>query len=114
MRVWFTRLSILFLFGTLEAKTAEEWKERIIYQLLTDRFAHSTRDPATSCSDLRSWCGGTFKGIRRRLDYIWELGANAIWISPIVLNTEGGYHGYWAKDLYQIEDHFGTEQDLKV
>ena len=32
-----------------------------------------------------------------------------IWI----LNTDSGYHGYWAKDLYQIAGHFGTEHDLK-
>ena len=40
-------------------------------------------------------------------------GINAIWISPIVLNTEGGYHGYWAKDIFEVETHFGTKQDLK-
>ena len=102
------------LLGRDEAKTAEEWKSRIIYQLLTDRFAHTDNDPSSRCSDLRGWCGGTFKGIQRRLDYIEQLGANAIWISPIILNTDGGYHGYWAKDIYKIADHFGTEQDLKV
>ena len=113
MKVLFIIFITLFLVVRLEAKTAEEWKGRIIYQLLTDRFAHSTNDPTSGCSDLRDWCGGTFKGIHRRLDYIQELGANAIWISPIVLNTEGGYHGYWAKDIRRIADHFGTEQDLK-
>ena len=113
MTVLLIIVKTLFLVVPLEAKSAEEWKNRIIYQLLTDRFAHSTNDPTSGCSDLRDWCGGTFKGIQRRLDYIQDLGANAIWISPIVLNTEGGYHGYWAKDIHRIEDHFGTEQDLK-
>lgn len=46
------------------------------------------------------------------LRFLRWIGANAIWISPIVLNTPGGYHGYWAKDIYQIDPHFGTEQDL--
>jgi alpha-amylase len=47
-----------------------------------------------------------------------------MWISPIVQNIEGGtpdgytkdgspYHGYWAQDIYAINPHFGTEQDLK-
>lgn len=40
------------------------------------------------------------------------MGANAIWISPIVANTDDGYHGYWLKDLNQINPHFGTEDDL--
>ena len=113
MKTFLGCLTILCLFGITEGKTAEEWKGRVIYQLLTDRFAHSTSNPLKRCSNLRGWCGGTFKGIQRKLDYIRKLGANAIWISPIVLNTEGGYHGYWAKDLYRIEGHFGTEQDLK-
>jgi len=25
------------------------------------------------------------------------MGFDAIWISPIIENTDGGYHGYWAK-----------------
>lgn len=42
-----------------------------------------------------------------------------IWISPIVeqiLNvTEDGaaYHGYWAKDIFQLNANFGTADDLK-
>lgn len=39
---------------------------------------------------------------------------NAIWISPVVLNTEKGFHGYWAKNLYEIEPHFGTKEELKA
>ncbi|CAG2256696.1 AMY [Mytilus edulis] len=48
-----------------------------------------------------------------KLDYISGLGANAIWISPIVINTPKGYHGYWAKDIYNFNEHFGTEEDFK-
>jgi alpha-amylase len=40
------------------------------------------------------------------------LGFDAIWISPIVENTEGGYHGYWAKDIWKLNDKFGKEEDL--
>lgn len=40
-------------------------------------------------------------------------GTNAIWISPIVENTEKGYHGYWAKNIYTLNPKFGTEQDFK-
>lgn len=99
--------------GLVSAKTAEEWKTRIIYQILTDRFAPSNVLPTKKCTDLRGWCGGTFKGIENHLEYITGLGANAIWISPIVLNTDGGYHGYWAKNIFEIESHFGSKEDLK-
>jgi alpha-amylase len=41
------------------------------------------------------------------------LGFDALYISPFVENTDGGYHGYWAKNIYKINPHFGTEEDLK-
>jgi alpha-amylase len=40
------------------------------------------------------------------------MGFDAIWISPVVDNTDGGYHGYWAKNLSAINGHFGSPQDL--
>ena len=39
-------------------------------------------------------------------------------ISPVVENIQGrvsygeAYHGYWSKDLYALNSHFGTHQDL--
>ena len=86
-------------------------------QILTDRFARDSSNPsATSCSDLRQYCGGTFKGIKENLDYIQGLGVNAIWISPIPQQTDTpwhGYHGYWQENIYNINSHYGTEKDLK-
>lgn len=41
------------------------------------------------------------------------MGFDAIWISPVVENTDKGYHGYWAKDIYKINSHYGTSQELK-
>ena len=47
-----------------------------------------------------------------KLDYIAELGFNAIWISPIPLNPPRSFHGYGMIDLYRLNDHFGTVADL--
>lgn len=66
-----------------------------------------------SCSDLNTYCGGTFKGIIRKLDYIQDLGVNAIWISPIPKQTDNGYHGYWQQDIIKINSYFGSSDDLK-
>ncbi len=30
-----------------------------------------------------------------------------------LLDVEGGYHGYWASDLYGINENYGTADDLK-
>lgn len=92
--------------------TPKEWKQRTIYQLLTDRFARPDGDQSP-CDNLQGYCGGTFRGIEQHLDYITGMGFDAIWISPIVVNTPGGYHGYWLQNLYGINPYFGTEQDLQ-
>ena len=106
----FTVISLI-LFINILSKTKDEWKSRSIYQILTDRFSRTNGD--SSGCDLRKYCGGTFTGIKNNLDYISGMGFNAIWISPIIENTDGAYHGYHAKNLYKINPYFGSEQDLK-
>lgn len=101
----------LVLLIQIASKTKEEWKTRSIYQLLTDRFARSNGD-TSGCNNLSKYCGGTFKGIINNLDYIQDLGFNAIWISPILENTADAYHGYHMKNLYNLNPFFGTEQDF--
>lgn len=115
-------ITLLFLITPLAFSAphhADEWRKRTIYQVLTDRFYPTTYTPGKKdpCPNLRHYCGGTFKGLASKLDYIKGMGFDAIWISPIVKNTEWafetqGYHGYWMTDLYQVNEHFGTSQDL--
>ena len=106
--------SILFLISLLlttyiSCKSKAEWKSRSIYQILTDRFARSS---GTSTCKLGSYCGGDYKGIIKKLDYIKGMGFDAIWISPIIENTEGSYHGYHFTNLYKLNSHFGSENDF--
>lgn len=58
---------------------AEQWKQRSIYQVLTDRFAPDTAaEESDSCDYLDGlYCGGTWQGIIRRLDYIQGMGFDA-------------------------------------
>ncbi|CAB57851.1 alpha-amylase homolog [Schizosaccharomyces pombe] len=94
------------------------WRKQVIYQVLTDRFALDEDNFYAKASG-NLYLGGTWKGITRNLDYIKSLGCTAIWISPIVKNisetTDCGqaYHGYWAQDMTQLNENFGTEEDLK-
>lgn len=114
-------LIIGFLLKQALQGDSEAWKKRTIYQILTDRFYptnYPEPHPKNPCPNLRHYCGGTFKGIQDNLDYIKGMGFDAIWISPIVKNPEWfgetqGYHGYWMTDLYALNHHFGTSQDLK-
>ena len=95
------------------AHTAEEWKSRSIYQIITDRF--SLPPPANStapCTNIHTYCGGTWTGITSRLDYIQLLGFNAIWISPVPENTPNAFHGYSAQNLYELNHYFGTPAEF--
>ena len=108
----FVILLALALAAPVFAGDAQAWRARSIYQVLTDRFAR-TDGSSSPCGDVHTYCGGTFKGLQDNLDYIKNMGFDAIWISPIVTNLAGGYHGYWATDLYTVNSNFGSAQDLK-
>jgi glycosidase len=96
------------------------WQRQSIYQIITDRFFDG--DPANNNADGNydpsghrgtSVHGGDFKGVEQKLDYIKALGATAIWISPVVLNARGEFHGYAGRDFYQVDPHWGTLADLQ-
>ena len=106
---FFNLISLIIL--SFAGHNSTEWKTRAIYQLMTDRFATSELNEP-ECN-LSQYCGGTHIGLRKKLDYIADMGYDAIWISPIVKNTEGSYHSYHTIDFYGINEHFGSEQDLK-
>jgi len=95
-----------------------------IYFVLIDRFArHNGNTSECGFSDGfqdNNWCNGTITGIIEQLDYIQGAGFDCIWISPIVEQRPGhngasGYpsHGYWAKNLYNVEPHFGSSDDVR-
>lgn len=55
---------------------------------------------------------GDFQGIIDKLDYIRELGCNAIWINPCFLSPFGDA-GYDVADYYKVAPRYGTNEDLK-
>ena len=100
--------------------------DMIIYQILTDRFYdgdYSNNDQGNGeyiPEDLRFYQGGDWQGIIDSWDYIQNLGVTAIWLSPVCDNEDlskdessAGYHGYWTRNFYGYEPHFGTKDCLK-
>ena len=81
---------------------------RTFYQIFVGSFSDSSRDGI-----------GDLRGIIDRFDYLnngdihseESLGVEGIWLSPIF--TSPSYHKYDAKDYYQIDWRFGSEEDLK-
>lgn len=55
---------------------------------------------------------GDLKGIAEKLDYIKELGCNAIWINPC-FDSPFVDAGYDVRDYYQVAPRYGTNEDLK-
>lgn len=88
--VFLNFLCTLFLLFTSLASAADTsaWKSRSIYFVLTDRIARSSSDTGGSaCTNLGTYCGGTFKGLESKLDYIKNLGFDAIWLTPPVASA---------------------------
>lgn len=104
-------LLLISLFGAVFSHVASEWASRTIFQVLTDRFARPDGD-TSGCGNLGDYCGGGWAGITNNLGYIQNMGFDAIWISPVIANTPGGYHGYWAQDFFSLNSNFGSQQDF--
>jgi hypothetical protein len=58
--------AVLGVIGAMALST-DEWRKQSIYQVLTDRFAR-TDGSTSSCSNLRSYCGGTWRGLTQKLN----------------------------------------------
>ncbi|KAK0703832.1 glycoside hydrolase family 13 protein [Lasiosphaeria miniovina] len=98
---------------------AAGWRGQSIYQVVTDRFARTDLSTTAACNASQQvYCGGTWRGLISRLDYIQGMGFTAIWISPVVKQMDGNtadgssYHGYWAQDIMALNSAFGTPTDL--
>ncbi|KAF9732154.1 hypothetical protein PMIN06_005383 [Paraphaeosphaeria minitans] len=114
--LFFNLFVVLFIqtVSLVAAADTVAWKSRSIYFVLTDRIARSSDDiGGSACGNLGNYCGGTFKGLESKLDYIKGAGFDAVWITPVVANSARGYHGYWAQDLYSVNANLGTADELK-
>lgn len=94
--------------GNVPDAALAKWRNKFIYQIITDRFARSD-DSTEPCTDLLGFCGGTWTGIQKKLDYIQGLGAEAIYISPIMRQAPGGYRGYYPMSFSKLNPHMGDE-----
>ncbi len=96
------------------AQPIDDWRDEVIYQVLTDRFADGdeSNDYNIQPGELGRYQGGDWQGLIDHLDYFKALGVTTLWISPVVRNLESdsgfdGYHGYWQQDMSRENPHFG-------
>ena len=77
------------------------WNEAVIYQIYPRSFQDSNGDGE-----------GDLKGITSRLEYVCDLGVDAIWLSPFYTspNKDGGYD---VADPRDVDPRFGNLADAK-
>lgn len=100
----------------------------VMYLIMTDRFADGdasndgpeAKDSAGSAAAQaernapRGWHGGDLRGVEQHLEYLQALGINTVWITPVYQNHQrDSYHGYGATDMYAVDEHYGSLNDLK-
>lgn len=94
--------------------TQQAWQDQVIYLVMTDRFydGDKSNDQDVRPTDPSAYHGGDLQGVIDKLPYLKDLGVTTIWITPVVQNQAGGYHGYWATDLKTVDPHLGTWEKL--
>lgn len=83
-----------------KADTGHWWNEAVFYEIFVRSFQDSDGDGI-----------GDFNGLTQRLDYLQDLGVNAIWLMPI--HPSPSYHGYDVLNYYAVNPEYGTMDDFK-
>jgi glycosidase len=126
------------LAGVYEKREADWRNGAIVYQVLVDRFAPSAQLDAKRAlypapKKLREWSeeprkgtylekenvwsheidfwGGDLASTQSKLDHVQQLGAEVLYLNPIVLAWTN--HKYDALDYQKISPEYGTRADLK-
>ena len=111
-----------------------DWHNATVYFVLTDRFENG--DPSNDQSygrhkdgmaEIGTFHGGDLRGLTNKLDYLQQLGVNALWISAPFEQIHGwvgggtkgdfphyAYHGYYTQDWTNLDANMGSEADLRT
>lgn len=84
------------------SSTSDTFKELGVgYQIFVASFRDSDDDDRI----------GDLRGIIDSLDYLQDLGVQALWLTPI--QKSDSYHGYDISDYYAVDKRFGTIEDYR-
>jgi alpha-glucosidase len=88
-------MSTTHFISEMPAKTHPWWQTAVFYQIYPRSFKDSTGNGV-----------GDLRGIIEKLDYLQELGIDAIWLNPIYPSPLADF-GYDITDYVEIDPHFG-------
>ncbi|CAB3231557.1 unnamed protein product [Arctia plantaginis] len=84
-----------------ELRPLDWWENTVIYQIYPRSFKDSDGDGI-----------GDLKGITQQLQHVANVGAGAIWLSPIFKSPMIDF-GYDISDFYNIHEEYGTMEDFE-
>ena len=99
--VIFLALSFNFNLQSAQADNLSWWQKAVIYQIYPKSFQDSN-DSGT----------GDLNGIIKRLDYLKDLGVNAVWITPFFTSPMVD-NGYDISDYINIDKSYGSMSDFE-
>src|SRR6266567_3508909 len=83
----------------VDAESHQWWQHAVFYEIYPRSFADSNNDGI-----------GDLKGITSKLDYLKDLGVDAIWITPCFPSPQVDF-GYDVSDYENIDPMYGTLAD---
>lgn len=86
----------------LDKSKKDWWKSAVIYQIYPKSFQDTNGDGI-----------GDLPGILRRLDYLADLGVDALWLCPIFASPQAD-NGYDISDYRAIDPMFGTMEEMRT
>lgn len=97
-----------------------DWlKEAVFYQIAVDRFQNgnpSNNPPNTlawgETPTMTTFFGGDLEGVIEKLDYLSDLGVNAIYFNPLFMSPST--FKYDTEDYYQIDPSFGGNEAFEL
>jgi cyclomaltodextrinase / maltogenic alpha-amylase / neopullulanase len=106
----------------MEMKTPDWVKHAVFYQIFPDRFAVSKQprkrllrearwEDWDAMPTLQGYKGGDLWGVIEQLDYLQDLGINAIYFTPIFQSASN--HRYHTHDYYQVDPMLGGNPAFK-
>ena len=102
-----------------EIHTPDWVKHAVFYQIFPDRFAMSDKlvkpanlEPWDSPPTIEGYKGGDLLGVVEHLDHIQQLGATAIYFTPIFQSASN--HRYHTHDYYQVDPLLGGNAAFKT